>query len=62
MSSATVVIKAAATPFSMISDVFYTLLERGLLLFALTGLSSTAEVRLRPIAHITAPAHQTLTQ
>ncbi|KAG8683642.1 hypothetical protein FRC09_015944, partial [Ceratobasidium sp. 395] len=43
MSSATVAIKAAATPFSIISDVFYALLERGLLLFALTGLSSTTE-------------------
>ncbi|KAG8767963.1 hypothetical protein FRC12_005917 [Ceratobasidium sp. 428] len=33
--------QVAATPFSIISDVFYTLLERGLLLFALAGLSST---------------------
>ncbi|KAG8723202.1 hypothetical protein FRC09_004295 [Ceratobasidium sp. 395] len=33
--------KAAATPFSIVSDVFYTLLERGLLLFTLTGFSST---------------------
>ncbi|KAG8768594.1 hypothetical protein FRC12_005476 [Ceratobasidium sp. 428] len=36
-------VKVAATPFSIISDVFYTLLERGLLLFAHTGLSSTVK-------------------
>ncbi|KAG8725400.1 hypothetical protein FRC09_000041 [Ceratobasidium sp. 395] len=37
MSSA----KVATTPFTIISDVFYALLERGLLLFALTEFSST---------------------